>query len=130
VLLDVYCVILFELVLAGTRLNETADAQAVGETGELDGLDAETDPDVLSLATGVPELVVVALDATGRVACHPVTRLHDVREMPQVVEALGNDCQTLPVTLCLHPVGDAHRYDSTVAGKWVLIAGSETPRRS
>jgi len=90
VLFDVYRMMLFELVLAGALLDKAADAQTVGETGELDGLDIETDPDVFALTTGVPELVVVALDTPGRVARHPVARLHDVREMPQVVETLRN----------------------------------------
>ncbi len=130
VLFDVDGVVLAELVLAGALLDAAADAQTVGETGELDGVDVETDPDVLALAAGVPELVVVALDAPGRVARHPVARLHDMREMPQVVETLRNHRQTLPVSLCLHPVGDAHTSVSTVAGKWVLVAGGETRHRS
>ncbi len=130
VALDVDRVVLAELVLARAALDGTADAQAVREAGELDSLDTELHPEVLALPAGVPELVVVALDAPGRVTCHPVTRLDDMREVPQVVEALWNDCQALPVTLGLRPVGNTHTPVSGVADKWMPVgSGPETRRR-
>ncbi len=113
-----------ELVLAGTGDDDAADAQAVGEAGELHVVDLDGDVEVLALAAGVPHLLVVALDAAGGVAGDEVTRFEDVREVPEVVDVLGDERDSLAPLLAATAARNAHTRPVVGERKRVLLFDS------
>jgi hypothetical protein len=107
-LLDVQRVVVAELVLAGAADDLAADAESVGEAGELDVLDLDGDVEVFAFATRVAEVLLGALDAPGGVALDEVARFEHVREVPEVVDVLGDERHPLAPLLAATPAYDAH----------------------
>jgi len=98
-LLDVQRVVHAELIFPRAVLDGASDSQAVRELVELHVLDLDGDEHVLALPARVPHLVVLALDAAVGVARHEVPGFEDVREVPEVVEALGDERDALAAAL-------------------------------
>jgi len=97
-----------ELVLPRAGDDFTADTEPVCELVEFDVVDGDGNPHVFAFAAGIAHLVVVALDSPGRIARHAVARLQDVLEMPEIVDALGDDRQPLASAFDLLTVFNLH----------------------
>jgi hypothetical protein len=74
------------------------------------------DPEVLALAAGIAQLFIVALDAPGRVPRDGVAGFDDVREMPEVVHALGDQRGPLFAPFDLLSLGNSHTRISGALG--------------
>ncbi len=96
-LLDVERVVKTQLVLPRAVGDDPADADAVGEAMELHVLHFQRDVHVFAFAARVPHLVVGALDAAGRITRDFVARFEEIRQVPEVVQALGNERDSLAV---------------------------------
>ncbi len=121
--LDVQRVVVPELVLPRAADDLAADPQAVGELRELHVADPDRDVHRLTLTARVPQSVVVALDAPGGVTRDAVTGLHDVLQVPEVVQALGDERPPFTPLLAVRPVLYAHTSHSTSPDKCPAIHG-------
>ena len=84
-LLDVQRVMVADLVLARGRLDGARHSEAVGEFVELAVLHRDSHRHRFALAASIPQLIVVALDASGRLPGDEVAGFEHVGEMPEVV---------------------------------------------